>query len=186
MTLDDMLKEIQAANTIDWYQSPAPNRRDITCLAVVELLRRSDAAPARAALRGHDSSVRFQLFAFRMIELSVHTRSIDLLETAAAVLAMMGVAERESYALLALVHHAASSLNIDADDLLRRASHFADLAGRERILGFVTGPPSSKSLESMGFREVRRSDGVHYEADAGVAIRAAMAALERKGVDSKK
>jgi len=108
-----------------------------------------------------------------MIELSIRTCSVDLLEAAATTLALQGVAEREPYALLALVHHAARTLSLDGDELLRTVAASASPAGRRRILGFVSGDARSKSLEAMGFREVLRPDGVHYESDLAIAVRAA-------------
>jgi len=39
MELKEMIAEIAAANTIEWYRSPVPNRLDLKCLVIGESLR---------------------------------------------------------------------------------------------------------------------------------------------------
>jgi hypothetical protein len=91
------------------------------CIKSVEELEVSP-QPRRASGFDHDLSVRLQLFATRMTELSVRARSVWLLRVASRVLAFDGCVEVEAIALLSLLRNSAARLGLAGDRFLRETS----------------------------------------------------------------
>jgi hypothetical protein len=162
----DLIRALHDAR-LTGYGSQMPGPLDDTFRSLAHMYTGLDSSQ-RAAVRDlvHlDISMLLLGFGDRLAILAARTQDEALLFDAliAHVLEGFRYDPRENTFRLAVVYHVAKKLGVDPQALFLRAALLASQRGADELRAFLARSERSKSLKSMGLREVETSNGVSYE-----------------------
>jgi hypothetical protein len=145
--------------------APVPHRLDSRLTTLCRRFARSSDRK-REAMRTAISMEEFYTllaFAHRTTVLAIREESTDRVVAGLTAITMIEAERvdwRDILVALGLLHHAATRVGFDADQLFRKISSLAEPGTAELIHGFSRRPRCDKQLRSWGYEEVETAGGI--------------------------